>query len=278
MTTSRQPETGFAEVNGAKLYYEMMGEGHPLVLIHGGYMDTKMWDDQFAVFAERYRVIRYDVRGHGKSEFPQAAYADYQDLYALLTFLGIEKTYLLGLSLGGMIAVDFTLEHPETVEALVLVGAPVSGFPVDLIYLTEAMLQQEIQRRAPFSKALEERNLPAMVEALMEDTTLVPSPEYASARQRVREHLSGYSFAYFLVPVVREELVPPAYKRLADIRVPTLLIVGADDHFHLHRLAETLEEKIVGASRVLIPATHHMPNMEKPEEFNRMVLDFLATQ
>lgn len=278
MTTSRQPETGFAEVNGAKLYYEMMGEGHPLVLIHGGYMDTKMWDDQFAVFAERYRVIRYDVRGHGKSGFPQASYADYQDLYALLTFLGIEKTYLLGLSLGGMIAVDFTLEHPEMVDALVLVGAPVSGFPVDLIYPTEELLQQEIQRRAPFSKALQERNIPAMVDALMEDATLVPSPEYASARQRVHEHLSSYSFAYFLVPVTREEPVPPAYERLADIHVPTLLIVGADDHFHLHRIAETLEENIVGASRVLIPATHHMPNMEKPEEFNRIVLDFLAGQ
>lgn len=278
MTTNRQPETGFAEVNGTRLYYEVMGEGHPLVLIHGGYMDTKMWDDQFAVFAGRYRVIRYDVRGHGKSGFPQASYADYQDLYALLTFLGIEKTYLLGLSLGGMIAVDFTLEHPEMVDALVLVGAPVSGFPVDLIYPTEAMLQQEIERRAPFSKALQEKNIPAMVEALMEDATLVPSPEYASARQRVREHLSSYSFAYFLLPVTREELVPPAYERLADIHVPTLLIVGADDHFHLHRIAETLEEKIVGASRVLIPATHHMPNMEKPEEFNRIVLDFLAGQ
>ncbi len=277
MSDTGQPRTGFIETNGTELYYEMLGEGQPLVLLHGGYMDTKMWDDQFAVFAKDYQVIRYDIRGHGKSEMSQVRYADHQDLYAVLTHLGIEKTYLLGLSLGGMIAVDFTLDHPDMVDALILVGAPVSGFPIELIYPTEALLQQEIQRRAPFSKAMKERNVTAMVGALMEDATLVPSPQYASARARVREHLSSYSFAYFLDPAPKQELDPPAYERLADIYVPTLLIVGADDHFHLHRIAETLEEKIAGAKRILIPETHHMPNIEKPEEFNRIVLDFLGT-
>ena len=275
MRDANQRQAGFIEANGTRLYYEMMGKGHPLVLLHGGYMDTKMWDDQFALFAEDYQVIRYDIRGHGKSEFPQILYADYQDLYVLLTALGIEKTYLLGLSLGGMIAVDFTLEHPDMVDALILVGAPVSGFPLELIYPTEELLQQEIQRRTPFSEAMRARNIPEMVDALMEDATLVPSPQYAAARERVRKHLSGYSFAYFLDPAPKQELVPGAYERLADIHVPTLLIVGADDHFHLHRIAETLEKRIVGSKRVLIPETHHMPNMEKPEVFNQIVLDFL---
>lgn len=120
-----------------------------------------------------------------------------------------------------------------------------------------------------------ERNIPAMVEALMEDATLVPSPQYAEARQRVREHLSTYSFAYFLEPAPKQELVPPAYERLADIHVPTLLIVGTADHFALHRMAAMLEKKIPGAKRVLIPEAHHMPNMERPEAFNQIVLDFL---
>jgi pimeloyl-ACP methyl ester carboxylesterase len=176
-----------------------------------------------------------------------------------------------------MIAVDFTLEHPGMVDALILVGAPVSGFPRELIYPTDELLQQEIRRRAPFAEAMRARDIPAMVDALMEDTTLVPSPQYPAARERVRQHLSGYSFAYFLDSAPRQELVPSAYERLADIQVPTLLIVGADDHFHLHRIAETLEKRIAGARRVLIPETHHMPNMEKPEEFNRIVLDFLKT-
>jgi pimeloyl-ACP methyl ester carboxylesterase len=133
MTRSAQPETGFAETNGTQLYYEMLGEGHPLVLIHGGYMDRRMWDDQFSVFAERYRVIRYDVRGSGKSALPQVLYADWQGLYDLLKALGVEKTYLLGLSLGGRISIDFTLVHPDMADALILVGSPVHGFPIELL-------------------------------------------------------------------------------------------------------------------------------------------------
>src|SRR5256885_2419453 len=87
MSMSEQAKAGFIEVSGTRLYYEEMGEGHPLVLIHGGYMDRRMWDDQFAIFAEQYRVIRYDVRGFGKSALPTVPYADRQDLYELLTAL-----------------------------------------------------------------------------------------------------------------------------------------------------------------------------------------------
>ncbi len=274
MTKVEKPETGFVEVNGTKLYYEMLGEGHPLVLIHGGYMDRRMWDDQFAVFAENYRVIRYDVRGFGISELPQVPYSDRQDLYELLKFLGVEELHLLGLSLGGEIAIDFTLEHPEMVDALVLVGSPVRGFPRELMF-TEEQLQQQIQRWAPFEKAMQERNIPAMVDLLMEDDTLVPSPQYPSARQRVRENLSEYSFAWVLDPAPKQELVPAAYERLAEIHVPTLIIVGGEDHFLLHKSADKLEQDIAGARKVTISETHHMPNMEKPEEFNRIVLNFL---
>jgi pimeloyl-ACP methyl ester carboxylesterase len=160
---------------------------------------------------------------------------------------------------------------------LVLVGSPISGFPLELIYPTQELLQQEIQRRAALSKATKERSALAMVEALMEDTTLVPSPQYADARERVRKQLSGYSFAYFFDLSLRQELKPAAYERLSEVRMPVLLIVGEDDHFHLHRIAETLETKIEGAKRVLIPETHHMPNMEKPDEFNQVVLDFLKS-
>src|SRR5947208_6867645 len=115
MNMPEQAKAGFIEVSGTSLYYEEMGEGHPLVLIHGGYMDRRMWDDQFAIFAEQYRVIRYDVRGFGKSALPTVPYADRQDLYELLTALGVQSAYLLGLSLGGVIAVDFALEHPTIV-------------------------------------------------------------------------------------------------------------------------------------------------------------------
>lgn len=274
MIRSTQPEVGFAEVNGTQLYYEVLGEGHSLVLIHGGYMDRRMWDDQFHAFAQHYRVIRYDVRGFGKSKLPPVPYADRQDLYDLLKYLGIEKTYLLGLSLGGVIALDFTLEHSAVVDALILVGSPVPGFPIELLY-TEEHLEQHRSRWAAFEKARQERDLPAMVDALMQDPTLVPSPNYPAARQRVRDNLSEYSFTWVLDPAPRQDLEPPAYERLAEIHVPTLIVLGAEDDPRLFKDADKLEQDIVGSRRVMIAETHHMPNMEKPEEFNAIVLDFL---
>jgi pimeloyl-ACP methyl ester carboxylesterase len=275
MTRSAQLEGGFAEVNGSRLYYETLGEGHPLVLIHGGYMDRRMWDDQFHAFAEHYHVIRYDVRGFGKSELPQVPYADRQDLYDLLKYLGVEKTYLLGLSLGGVIAIDFILEHPNMVDALILVGSPVPGFPIEFLY-TEEQLEQQRSRWAAFEKAIQERNLPAMVDALMEDPTLVPSSNYPAARQRVRNNLSEYSFAWVLDPAPKQDLEPPAYERLAEIHVPVLIMLGGEDDPRLFKDANKLERDIVGSRRVTIAETHHMPNMEKPEEFNTIVLDFLG--
>jgi pimeloyl-ACP methyl ester carboxylesterase len=275
MTRSTQPEVGFAQVNGTQLYYEMLGEGPPLVLIHGGYMDRRMWDDQFHAFAKHYRVIRYDVRGFGKSELPPVLYADRQDLSDLLKHLGVENTYLLGLSLGGIIAIDFTLEHPSMVDALILVGSPVPGFPIELLY-TEEQLEQQRSRYAPFEKARQERDRLAMVDALMQDPTLVPSPHYPAARQRVRNNLSEYSFAWVLDPAPKQNLEPPAYSRLTGIQVPTLIMLGAEDDPRLFKDADKLERDIVGASRVMIAETHHMPNMEKPEEFNALVLDFLG--
>lgn len=273
MTEGRQ--IGFVEVNGTKLYYEAMGQGHPLVWLHGGYMDMRMWDDQFAVFAERYQVIRYDIRGFGKTDMPQVPYSDVQDLYELLKHLQIEKAYLLGLSLGGMIAIDFTLEHSDMVDALVLVGAAVGGVTPQQMY-TEEQLQEQIQRWEPFQKAVRERNVPQMVEILMNHPTLVPPPKYASAHQHVRENLSEYSFVYVLDPAPKQEIVPPAWERLREIHIPTLIVVGGDDDIALHLIADKFEQDIVCANRITIPETHHMPNLEKPEEFNAIVLEFLS--
>ncbi len=276
MRKAKQVHTGFVETNGTQLYYEMAGEGHPLVLLHGGYQDRRMWDDQFAAFAQDYQVIRYDIRGFGRSALPQVPYSDRQDLSDLLTFLGIEKSYLLGFSLGGGIALDFTLEHPERADALILVGSPVNGAPVREVLTEEEEQAVRIQQQ-PYQEAKSRRNIPDMVEALMNNPTLVPSPEYASARKQVHGYLSEHSFVWALDPAPNQPLDPPAWGRLHEIAVPTLLVVGEKDDIALHRFADKLEQEISGARRVTILGTHHMTNMEKPKEFNLIVLDFLKT-
>src|SRR5262245_29742717 len=112
--SGRVPET--------KLYYEVIGEGQPLVLVHSGGFDRRIWDEQCAAFADRYQVIRYNVRGAGESPPPTKPYSDREDLHSLLQWLHLEKAHLLGLSSGGRIVLDFALAHPAMVDTLILVA------------------------------------------------------------------------------------------------------------------------------------------------------------
>ena len=115
--------TGFADVGGSKLYYEIAGKGPAVVLIHGGLVDSRLWNGQFEKFARHFKVIRYDLRGFGRSDFSYGPYSHVADLHSLLTYLKIESASLVGLSLGGIIAADFAIEHPEMVEKLVLTSS-----------------------------------------------------------------------------------------------------------------------------------------------------------
>jgi 3-oxoadipate enol-lactonase len=125
--TEFRSQTGFLNAQGAPLYYKIAGQGYPLLLIHAGVADSSMWDDQFEVFAQQYRVIRYDMRGFGRSSVPAGPFANHEDPAALLNFLGIKKAQLIGISFGGKIVLDFTLAYPERVASLVLVAPSVGG-------------------------------------------------------------------------------------------------------------------------------------------------------
>src|SRR2546423_13431038 len=123
-----QARAGFADVSGTRLYYELAGAGPPLVLIHGFSLDSRLWDEQFAAFARRHLVLRYDLRGFGRSAPPRGErYAHTHDLRALLEHLGVGPGVLLGLSLGGRVAIDFALEHPDLTRALIPVDAMLGG-------------------------------------------------------------------------------------------------------------------------------------------------------
>ncbi len=120
-------QAGYADVNGARLYYEVAGEGQPLVLIHAGICDSRMWDEQVAVFSPHFRVIRYDARGFGRSHMPDDSFAHYQDLHALLDCLEVKQAHVVGVSMAGTIALEFALAYPNMVSSLVLVAAMVPG-------------------------------------------------------------------------------------------------------------------------------------------------------
>jgi pimeloyl-ACP methyl ester carboxylesterase len=123
-------QSSYAEINGVRLFHEIFGEGEPLVLLHGNVGDCRIWDDQFKIFAEKYRVIRYDSRGFGKSSLPKISnpYSFHEDLKAPIMHFGISKAHLLGHSMGSGIVIDFVLSYPEMSNSLIVAGPWLFGY------------------------------------------------------------------------------------------------------------------------------------------------------
>ncbi|MGZ6322268.1 MAG: alpha/beta fold hydrolase [Ktedonobacterales bacterium] len=267
-----QRETGVADVNGAKLYYEVAGSGQPLVLLHAGIADNRMWDDQFEVFARHYRVIRYDMRGIGGSDMPPGPFAFRDDLYGLLRHLGIEKAHLVGCSLGGTTVLDFGLEHPEMATALILVGSGLSGYQ---------WINQDDPVVAEIEAAIAARDFERANELEMriwvDGSNRTPEQVAPGVRERVAEmNLASFKRSDEQDQAQPERLDPPAIGRLREITAPTLVIVGDRDTPDIKRIADLLAQGIHGARKVVIADAAHVPNMEWPEQFNCTVLDFLG--
>jgi pimeloyl-ACP methyl ester carboxylesterase len=260
-------ESGMAAVNGTRLYYEVQGEGRPIVLIHGGLVDRRMWDDQFDVFAKTNRVVRYDLRGYEKSDRPTAAFSHIQDLHQILMFLKIQKTAVIGLSLGGQIAIDFTLVYPEMVEVLIPVSSSMTGFPFKS--LAEFTAQHE-----NVAKLTQAGKQDEAVEALLKMSYFIPYVQGSDIQKRMRPMLKD-NLTTWMAPTATQWPAPTAYERLEKIAVPTLIIVGDKDTSAILDCDEYMARKIPGARKIVIPDTAHHLNMEKPAEFNRIVLEFL---
>ncbi len=260
---------GFAKVNNAKLYYEVSGKGHPLVLIHGGNMDMRMWDMQFNVFAKAYKVIRYDVHGFGKSDVPTKGFSHTQDLYSLLKFLHVDRAYIIGLSLGGRIAIDFALEHPEMVDALVLAAPGLSGYRFSDESRERSWATIEAARDEGFAKA---------TEMWLKSPYMSPAMKNPAIKQRLQQLALENAHHWLENPYFERETKPPATQRLSQIHVPTLLIVGDRDIPDIQKIVDTLATGIAGAKKQIIHGAGHIINMENPEEFNQAMQSFLDSR
>lgn len=262
--------SGYVASEGANIYFESAGSGPGLVFIHAGVADRRMWDAQFEGFAPRFRVVRYDHRGFGKSKMPDGPFALRRDLHSVLAHLGIEKAALVGCSLGGATAIDFTLEHPGRVTALIPVGSGVSGWnewtDEAIRYWTEFM---RLAKNGDVDRA---RDMDAQ---LWIDGTRDPAKIAANYRARARElHRDNFTLDRLQHP--EEELKPPAVGRLGEIKCPTMVLVGDSDTPELVRLADRIAREVAGSRHVTIDNAAHLPSLEHPEEFNRLLLDFLA--
>jgi 3-oxoadipate enol-lactonase len=259
--------SGFADVNGTRLYYELAGSGTPVVFIHGFSLDTRMWDDQFETFAQQFQVLRYDLRGFGKSALPaRESYGHEADLKALLTHLGVGQAHIVGLSLGGAIAVDFALAYPELVQSLIPVDAGFHGFRFSQEWDTRTGLVWEIATRS---------GIPLSKQSWLDHPLFAPIREQSEASHRLEKIVSDYSGWHFINnnPAVLPE--PPAAQRLNHIHAPTLVVIGERDLPDFHQMADEMQQHIAGARKVILPYIGHMANMEDPVGFNHAVLEFL---
>ncbi|MFZ0548507.1 MAG: alpha/beta hydrolase, partial [Candidatus Promineifilaceae bacterium] len=251
--------------------YEVKGEGHPLLLLHAGVADSRMWDAQFDAFSQHYRVIRFDLRGFGRSDMPSGSFSNYEDVRALLDYLQIESTYLIGISFGGLIALDFTLAYPDYVKALVLGATSVSG---------DTPSERIRQFWEAEDAAFESGDLDGATELNLRLWVDGPHRQPDEVDSAVREQVRQMQLNIFQkeVPddVEERRLDPPAIQRLHELKIPVLLMVGDLDLEEKVALAERLEREIDSSEKVIIPGVAHMLNMEKPALFNEAVLDFLA--
>lgn len=265
-----QSHTGFLTINQTQVYYEMAGEGQPLVLLHAGIADSRMWDEQFTVFAQQYHVIRYDLRGYGQSEAPNKAFRAHEELVQLLQQLKITRAHIVGISYGGKIALDFALAYPAMVEKLVLVAPSISGAAPspEVLRFTE---EEEAALEAGDLDRATELNLQMWVDGPRREPGTV-KPE---VRERVREMQLHAFKTVFPEEAIERDLEPPALARLDEVQAPTLVIVGDYDIQPKLEQARLLEAQIPGVRLIVIEGVAHMVNMEKPAVFNSAVLDFL---
>jgi 3-oxoadipate enol-lactonase len=258
-------ESGSVEVEGGRVFYEAAGHGPAVVMIHDGLLHRETWNSQFTAFASSHRVIRWDRRGYGRSDRPNAPFSNLDDLYALMKALEVERASLVGCSFGSLVAIEFTLEHPDMVSSLVLVGPIVSGFGFS-DHFTSRGDRGMPGRDAPVDQK---------IEYWTTKDPWIMAPESTAARKTMRsllvenpQNLTGAGgFARW-----------PGWAsmgRLSEINVPTLLVVGESDIPDVHSHAGVIQAGISGSTRVVLPHSGHLPNIEVPDEFNRLVLEFL---
>ncbi|MBI3978070.1 MAG: alpha/beta fold hydrolase [Chloroflexi bacterium] len=271
MPTFRSGRSG-----GVTLSYDDHGSGSPVVLAHGMSESTALWAGQIGPVADRYRLILWDNRGHGRSEAPAGQEQYSVDLYAadllaLLDHLGIDRACVGGLSMGGYTAVAFAVTYPDRLSSLVLADTA----PGEETIPNRPPAEQAIRERLPLEELALREGMAAVARRTLADGT-APAEALADPVQRARyvERLTrlsvnGYIWAW------RSLRSRPSYTaRLGEIQVPTLCIAGERDEFL--PAVQLLAERIPKAEMVVIPNAGHTSNVDQPDLFNRALVDFLA--
>lgn len=264
-------DRGYAPMGGTRLYYEVAGDGPPAVLIHAGFVDRRIWDPQWERLPERHRVVRYDLRGAGKSAGSNAAYFDHEDLQKLLERLEIERAHVVGLATGGLIALDLAVARPDLVATLTLVSTAhpqVRPSEVSETRRREAILWYG---RGKTGKAVE-----AILRAWVDGPERAPGQVDPAIRDHVRR-LVREDLPRQRYQASRRPMNPPSFSRLDEVRAPALVIAGDLDAQEIRTSADLYAGGIRNASKVLVPGSGHMVNLERTRDFGELLEEFWSS-
>jgi pimeloyl-ACP methyl ester carboxylesterase len=246
----------------ADLAWDEAGSGPAILLLHAGIADRRMWDPQMAPLSESRRVIRFDARGFGESGSSEAPYHAYDDAVAILDAAGVDRAVLVGSSMGGRCAIDLAIAHPERVTALVAVGSWPGG------RVPDAQLRAGWDAATAAYEAGDiERAIDLDTEMWVTDPAIVAQVREWNAAIIARGEDGEHEL----------ELEPPAIDRLDEIACRVLAVVGDRDQPFVVEGARLLADGVRHGRLVVMPGLTHLPSVESPEAFTRILLDFLET-
>ncbi len=264
--------------NGIETYYEVHGDGFPLVLVHGGFVDSRMWQPQVEHFSDRYQVIHYDLRGHGQtggtveSKYSIALFAD--DLKALLDALGLERVILCGLSLGGMIAQSFAVQFTERLSALILADTAVS---VSLTW-SDKFTRYVLAPKWLMLATIRWMSAPRFVDFSFKLAQRTRSSDWfgkdPETAEYVRQAMLNTSTEEYLK--IYDAIYDFDLLNLAAISVPTLVLNGEYESKTVFRHTQEMLRLIPNSEAQVIPGAGHTSNMENPAAFNEIIDAFLS--
>jgi len=256
--------SGYIKSGDDSIFYETAGSGNAIILIHDGLLHREVWNDQFSFFSKDFQVIRYDRRGYGKSSPATGSYTHQDDLKSLYEQLKIDSAILVACSSGGALAIDFTIDNPQMVNGLVLVGAIVRGFPYT----------SHMRNRGGHLPDSFENELAELIYYATDDPYNIYSKN-TEAKKKAVDMLQSYPKRV----VTRQKFTrqqTPTYRRLNEINTPTLVLIGEFDIPDVHAHAGAINAGISHSRRLIIPESGHLIPLEQPELFNEAVMNFIS--
>jgi pimeloyl-ACP methyl ester carboxylesterase len=271
---ANKTKSGFAEINGTRLYFEITGEGTPLIFLHGFTCDHRNWNPQVKYFCSKYKVITYDARGHGQSAVPDTTpYSYEEDLSGLMDHLKIEKAIIIGHSMGGAPAFYYTLHKPDRVLGLVL--AEGGAFLSDPAIVDTSNIPGYFNELYSAIAIARNEGLEEGKKAWLNIHPMKNAAENPISSELLKSMIDDYSGWHWLNRDPQENNPDGTIEMMESISTPTLIVAGEYSHPVLKDLVSAQSQYIPNSKLVIIKESNHMLNIENPEQFNEELESFL---